>query len=155
MKRRIETFLSLMIFLGSIVGAVAISQITVWNASGSAQVDAHWADWLAVAVLIGGGLSPILTWRWPPTRRRIQIYTSLGIMFGGIAGAVAVAQIKDWSYGPVVWTPHTPGWARWLALCILIGALLSPILTWPRPVIARKKTREDPASATESLVTPD
>lgn len=164
MKRRVQIFLSVVLFVGSIVGALAISQITVWDASGNSQVDAHWANWLAVAVLILGGLSPILTWRWPPTRRRIQIYASLGILCGGIAGAVAVSQIKDSvlvssgtflpSTGP--YSMETPGWARWLALCILIVAILSPILTWPRPVILRRKVSQDPASeTTRSVATPD
>lgn len=69
-------------------------------------------------------------------RRRIQMFFSVVLLLASLAGAVAISQIRDWDYtGTTSWQP---GWARWLAVGVLILGVASPIVTWPRPLFLRR-----------------
>lgn len=73
-------------------------------------------------------------------RRQIQMFVSVVVLLGSIAGAVALSHITYWrndGYG----TTYTPGWAHWLAVGLLIVGVASPIVTWPRPIIMWRRPK--------------
>jgi hypothetical protein len=64
-------FCSVIAFLGLIVGAAAIEvNVWYWNAQGTAKYTPTWVHFLALALLIVGAASPILTWPRPVWQRR-------------------------------------------------------------------------------------
>lgn len=64
-------------------------------------------------------------------RRRVHIFVSLAIAAGLIVGAVAVGH-NVWYYNDAG-QRYTPQWVAYLVAGMIILAVLSPILTWPRP----------------------
>lgn len=66
MRRRVQMFFSVVIFLGLLAGAAAINtEVWYWDSTGYIKVTPDWAHWLAVGVLILGVASPIVTWPRP------------------------------------------------------------------------------------------
>jgi formate-dependent nitrite reductase membrane component NrfD len=65
MRRRIQMFVSVVLFFGSLAAAAAISNVRYASYSSGAMYEPQWVKWLAVGVLILGIASPILTWPRP------------------------------------------------------------------------------------------
>jgi formate-dependent nitrite reductase membrane component NrfD len=64
-------------------------------------------------------------------RRRVHIFLSLATMAGLIIGASAVAKyVYYWNAQD---ERYTPAWVTYLVVVVVVLAVLSPILTWPRP----------------------
>lgn len=75
-------------------------------------------------------------------RRRVQIFVSVVVLFGSLAGAGAIVdQVKYWNSDGTVYA--TPSWATWIAVAVLILGVASPIITWPRPILERRKAPVD------------
>jgi type VI protein secretion system component VasK len=63
MKRRVQMFFSVVMFLGLLAAAAAVdAEVQYWNATGTDQVTPDWARWLALGMVILAVSSPILTW---------------------------------------------------------------------------------------------
>jgi hypothetical protein len=65
-------------------------------------------------------------------RRRVQIFISGAFLAGCLLGAIAIED-QIWYYDNVGDT-YTPDWVHYLAVSVALLGLLSPILTWPRPL---------------------
>jgi hypothetical protein len=76
----------------------------------------------------------------PPMRRRIQMFFSVVLLFGSLAGAAAINdEVRYWNAAGTLLV--TPDWARWLAVGVLILGIASPIVTWPRPIIMWRRPK--------------